>query len=215
MAARSGANSRPADTPDRNDLGVEMPVGRRYVSAMPRDRARFLCKSAPAALGAGIVAIAALATAAVHAAEPAPKKLGSFADWEAYAYAEKKGKVCYLLGRPKHSEPKEVKRGDIYLIVSHRSGEKVRDEVSVYVGYPLKDKSEVEAAVGDARFKLFTRDDAAWAKDAQGDRQLVDAMKKGQSLTVKGVSARGTATTDSYSLAGFTAAHNAIDAACK
>ena len=43
----------------------------------------------------------------------------------------------------------------------------------------------------------------------------VAAMRKGQALSVKGTSMRGTATTDTYSLDGLAAALGAIDAACK
>ena len=50
--------------------------------------------------------------------------------------------------------------------------------------------------------------------DAAADKQLVQAMKAGSELIVKGTSGRGTATTDTYSLGGFTAAMAAIDKAC-
>ena len=39
-------------------------------------------------------------------------------------------------------------------------------------------------------------------------------MKAGKQLIVRGTSSRGTATTDTYSLAGFSAALAAIDKAC-
>jgi hypothetical protein len=39
-------------------------------------------------------------------------------------------------------------------------------------------------------------------------------MKRGNELVFKGTSARGTLTTDSYSLRGVTAAMKALDAAC-
>jgi hypothetical protein len=42
----------------------------------------------------------------------------------------------------------------------------------------------------------------------------VTALKGGSSLVVKGTSGRGTQTTDTYSLAGVTAAMAAIDTAC-
>ncbi len=39
-------------------------------------------------------------------------------------------------------------------------------------------------------------------------------MKAGSNLVVKASSSRGTDTTDTYSLSGFTAAYNAISKAC-
>ena len=44
---------------------------------------------------------------------------------------------------------------------------------------------------------------------------MIDAMRKGSSLTVRGTSARGTEITDTYSLLGFSKAYQAIGAACK
>ena len=39
-------------------------------------------------------------------------------------------------------------------------------------------------------------------------------MKRGRKMVVKGKSSRGTATTDTYSLTGFSAAYKAIGEAC-
>ena len=44
---------------------------------------------------------------------------------------------------------------------------------------------------------------------------VVDAMIRGARLVVKGTSSRGTKTTDTYSLKGFSAAFKAIGKACK
>jgi hypothetical protein len=61
---------------------------------------------------------------------------------------------------------------------------------------------------------MFTDGSTAWSRDARGDAALVKAMRAGKSMIVTGVSGRGTATKDRYSLAGFTAAHKAINKSC-
>ena len=38
------------------------------------------------------------------------ERLGTADAWTAYAYSEKSGKVCYLAGEPKKSEPARGKR---------------------------------------------------------------------------------------------------------
>ena len=43
---------------------------------------------------------------------------------------------------------------------------------------------------------------------------IIKAMRAGNTLVVKGTSSRGTLTTDTYSLKGFTAVHNALNKAC-
>ena len=54
----------------------------------------------------------------------------------------------------------------------------------------------------------------AWSNTPADDAKLVEAMRKGGKLTVKGVSSRGTETVDQFSLSGFTAAMKAISDAC-
>jgi hypothetical protein len=54
----------------------------------------------------------------------------------------------------------------------------------------------------------------AWAPDETADRALVQAMAAGRQMVVRGTSSRGTLTTDTYSLSGFTRAHQEINRAC-
>jgi hypothetical protein len=172
------------------------------------------------------IALAAMAGAlALAAAEPPaasaqakPEQIGVFNDWEAYSFTEGKAKTCYALTRPRTSEPVGVKRGNVYLMVTYRTQTptqpRTRDEVSVYFGYPLRSDAGIEASVGTDKFSFFGKDEAAWAPDARIDRAVVESMAKGITFTVKGVSTRGTATLDHYSLKGFSAALKAIGAAC-
>jgi hypothetical protein len=98
--------------------------------------------------------------------------------------------------------------------VTHRPTEKVVNEVSLTAGYTFKDDAKVEVDIGKQKFQLFTKADGAWANDSQADAALVKAMAGGGTLVVKGISNRGTATVDTYPLAGFAAAHAEINKAC-
>ena len=175
---------------------------------MNRRRAMFALAAAWGAL-----ALAA-AFAAPASAQGAPEKIGVFNDWEAYAFTEGKAKTCYAMTRPRTSEPSGVKRGNVYMMVTYRTQPRTRDEISVYFGYPLRSDTGIEASVGTDKFSLFGKDEAAWAPDPRADRAVVESMAKGITLTVKGVSTKGTATLDHYSLKGFGAALKAIGAAC-
>ncbi|MEM0907210.1 MAG: invasion associated locus B family protein [Pseudomonadota bacterium] len=64
-------------------------------------------------------------------------------------------------------------------------------------------------------FNLFTKDDGAWVEAPADEQSLVAAMKAGRSMTVKGRSARGTATTYTFSLSGVTAGTNRIASECQ
>ncbi len=81
-------------------------------------------------------------------------------------------------------------------------------------GYSYKKGSAVAVVIDGKKFDLFTSGDGAWAKDAATDLLLVEAMKAGSKLQVAGMPASGKATTDVYSLAGFSAAMAAIGKAC-
>ncbi len=148
------------------------------------------------------------------AAKGDPRSLGTYKDWSAYAWVESGQKVCYILSRPTKSLPKNVKRGDIYLMVTYRPKSRSKEEVSHVTGYTYKNKSTVELAIGKRKFKLATDNDVAWVPEGESDAKLIKAMRGGSKVSLKGTSSRGTLTTDSYSLQGFTAAHKQIRKSC-
>jgi hypothetical protein len=167
----------------------------------------------PRILGALALTASLAGFALAQSQDPTP--LGEFKDWAAYSYKTSGGTVCYVVSQPKASEPKNAKRDPIFFLVTHRPGQGVRNEVSTIIGYPFKKEAIVKVTVDKTAFDLFTNGDGAWADTSAKDKQIVAAMRKGQALSVKGTSLRGTATTDTYSLEGLTAALAAIDAACK
>jgi invasion protein IalB len=143
-----------------------------------------------------------------------PHRLGEAQSWSAYTYASGNGKVCYLVGTPAKSEPASAKRDAVNALVTHNTADKTSNVVSFVAGYTLKEKSDVDLEIDNKKFSLFTNNDTAWARDAATDKAIADAMAKGKQAVVKGTSSRGTATTDTYSLAGFGQALALIDKAC-
>jgi len=97
--------------------------------------------------------------------------------------------------------------------VTNYPGRKVKGQISTIIGYPFKDGTTVKLTIDDKTFTLFPVGDTAWAE--KDDADIVAAMKDGTSLKVAGISWKGTETTDSYSLAGISAAIDEIDSACK
>ncbi|MBV9686067.1 MAG: hypothetical protein JO096_02510, partial [Alphaproteobacteria bacterium] len=55
---------------------------------------------------------------------------------------------------------------------------------------------------------------SAWARTAELDKAIVEAMTRGKQVIVKGTPTTGPVTTDTYSLAGFAQAIALIDKAC-
>ena len=147
--------------------------------------------------------------------------VGEYGDWRLFISDSGQAKSCFIVGEPKRSTPQNARRGDIFLIVSHRPGQGVRNELSVRIGYPFSATSEPFARVGSDEYGFFTgvqvengADEWAWLEKLDDQARLVTAMKRGNELVFKGTSARGTLTIDSYSLRGVTAAMKALDAAC-
>ncbi len=142
------------------------------------------------------------------------EQLGSFQDWSAYTYNSEGQKICFMSSNPTDARGNYTRRGDIFAMVTHRPARGTRDVVSIEAGYTYKPDSSVSAEVDGKTFTLFTQGGNAWAPDSDGDKALVGSMKAGIDMVVKGTSSRGTVTTDTYSLRGFTAAYNAISKAC-
>jgi len=158
------------------------------------------------------------ATAAAPAAGDAqPTLLGQYGDWGAYTASPGGNKVCFALAKPKttKTEPEARKRDQSYVFVSTRPADKVKNEVSVIIGYPFKTNSDATADIETAKISKYTQSDGGWIKNAGEEARMVDAMRKGADLTVKGTSGRGTQSTDQYSLKGLAQALDKIEQECK
>lgn len=161
-----------------------------------------------------LIAVAAVAALPAGAAPTRSSLIDTFDDWSAFAVPEGKGKVCYAGSVPKKQEGFAGKRGDVFIMVTHRPADKVVGEVSIAAGYAYKPNEPVSLEIDTQKFELFSQGDNAWSPE-KGDAKIVAAMKKsGGSMVVRGTPAKGPKTVDTYSLKGFTAALNAIGAAC-
>jgi hypothetical protein len=157
------------------------------------------------------------AATAAPAGDVQPTLLGQYGDWGAYTASPAGKKVCFALGKPKttKTEPPGRKRDPAYVFVSTRPAENVKNEVSIIIGYPFKTSSDATAEIGTAKFAMYTQNDGAWIKNVAEEARMVEAMRKGADLTVKGTSGRGTQSTDQYSLKGLGQALDKIEQECK
>ena len=146
-----------------------------------------------------------------------PTLLGQYGDWGAYAAASGGGKVCYALATPAstRTNPANRPRDAIYLFISTRPGENVHNEVSVLIGYQLKPDSEVNVEIGNNKFVMYTKADGAWLSNAAEEARMVETMRKGTDIVITGTSARGTQSTDRYSLKGLSQALDRTAKECK
>jgi hypothetical protein len=169
------------------------------------------------------------------AAAPAPKKPGpvivaapaptpaakarlleKIGDWSVFIYEDPAGRVCFAASAPTDMQPKAAtaKRTTVVFYVTAWKKDGVRNEISVKLGYPIKPKSVAAVTAGGASFTLPGDDDKAYTKDLADEQKLLAAMSGGGSMVVKATSAKGTATTDQYSLEGLAAAVHKAQQAC-
>jgi invasion protein IalB len=165
------------------------------------------------------------ATAAKPAAKPEPAVAGSaeptligqYGTWGAYTATPNGKKVCFALAKPSSSKtnPPNRPRDPAYAFVSTRPAEKVTNEVSVMIGYALKPGSESTLEVGGGSFAMYTQGDGLWIKNAAEEERMVEAMRKSADAVIKGVSAKGTETTDTFSLKGLAQALDRLAQDCR
>jgi hypothetical protein len=146
-----------------------------------------------------------------------PTLIGQFGTWGAYTATPNGKKVCFALAKPSSSKtnPPNRPRDPAYAFVSTRPAEKVTNEVSVMIGYTLKPGSESTLEVGGATYAMYTQGDGLWIKNAAEEERMVDAMRKASDAVIKGVSAKGTETTDTFSLKGLSQALDRLGQDCR
>jgi hypothetical protein len=144
-----------------------------------------------------------------------PSLVVQYGDWGVYVSQTPKTKICYALSQPKDRQPATLKRDPAYFFVSTRPGENVRNEISIVVGFTIKEGSDATLDIGGANFPFYTKNDGAWVRNAAEETKLIEAMRKSKDFSVKSTSLRGNPNTDRYSLAGIGQALDRVTQECK
>lgn len=154
---------------------------------------------------------AAYAQGANRAAPPRPALIGEFQSWTAASHQESGQKVCYAFTRARNMDGVPGRdANNVMLLVTHRSNG--RDQVAARVGFSFARGAEGRLIVTAGDFPMQTSGDTAFARDG---RAVVAALRAGREALHRapGPNGRGTAT-DTFALAGFTQAYEAISREC-
>ena len=164
-----------------------------------------------------MVAALTVCMAAISVNADEPQRLLTERDWEAFRVDSDQGRVCFASSVPTNSQGNydPNNRGEIRVFVSHGPGEAERNVVQFTAGYKHKRHSDVSVNIDGRKFTLFTIEGRSYAESEEDDIAMISAMRRGSRMTVVGTSSRGTRTTDTYSLSGFTKTKNLIDKICK
>ena len=193
----SAAPAAPAATPTTPPKPKPKPAAPKPAAAAPAAK-----PASPAAAAAG---------------GAQPKLLGQYGEWGAYTASPAGKKVCFAIAKPTSSvtNPPNRPRNPVYTFISTRPADKVTNEVSIIIGYPFKPGTEASADIGSTSFALYTQQDGAWIKNAADEANMVSAMRGGDTMVVKGASAKGTQTTDTFTLKGVSQALDRLAQECK
>jgi hypothetical protein len=171
------------------------------------------------ALSSLVLAAGVLTAAATPASADAANLLGVFKNWSAYSTGTGNAMTCYAMSSPRATQPRAAKRNAIYLMISDWPGRKVKSEAQVVPGYEYKAGIAVSLGIGPDKFNFFSRNEgksgSAWLLSLNDNARLLDSLARGVSAVAIGVSARGTRTVDTYSLAGFSDAIAKIHDVCR
>lgn len=135
--------------------------------------------------------------------------------WQAFSSQQGRSKICYALSKAETRLPANLKDVDGLLFVSSRPAEGVRNEISFVMNFDLKEDVEHQAIIGNERFALVAKGQNMWLKNPAEEGRMLDALRRGAGLEIKGTSKRGNPTSDKYSLAGLNQTVKRAEDACK
>ncbi len=150
-------------------------------------------------------------------AEESTNRVAAETDWS--VFVEESPKECWAVSAPRETvntrggEPVQVRRGDILLFATYRP-DRSTPEISFTGGYPFAPDSTVDVTIGSNEFQLFVDGQWAWAGSPEEDARLFAAMRAGAEAVLTARSSRGTDTSDTFSLFGFTAATEEAERQC-
>ncbi|HVZ04913.1 invasion associated locus B family protein [Hyphomicrobium sp.] len=140
-------------------------------------------------------------------------RVDTYGAWTLLTDSEKPHLFCFVTSEPKSSTPKDAQREAPRAYISAWPKDGIRGEVSFRMGFDIKKKAQGKASVGPSGYKLFGSNDRAYVLDSTQELKLIEAMRRGNTMTVAVVSDHGTVT-DTYSLSGIDAALQKMQQSC-
>ena len=149
------------------------------------------------------------------AASASPKAAGTYRDWNVFTLDQDDGdRICFAVTEPSSKSPRNVRHGDIFILVSSWKSGAASEQPSFMAGYNLKNGSKPIVRIGARRFEMFASEKEAFVESNGEEQSLVEAMRRGSAMTVQATSERGTAVTYDFSLLGISAALERVESAC-
>lgn len=207
-----------AKTPDKPAAkSTAKPAAKAVAKTAAKPAAKVAAKPAATKAVAGKAASkpAAKPVESSEAKGDKPLLVGTYGDWGAFQSTTGKVKVCYALSQPKDRQPATLQRNPAFMFISRRPANGVKNEISLDMGFPLKDNAaNAVAEIGTAHYDLVLKGTYAWLKNPAEEVAVMEALRKGAKLVVKAPSIKGNVTTDTYSLTGLAQAWEKVQKDC-
>jgi len=155
-----------------------------------------------------IPALVLLALAVSPPAGAAPRSLGVFGNWGAFAGDGR----CYAIGEP--AEPVTGAAWRPFASVGHWPGRRTGGELHVRLSREKRQGSAVLLRIDGRSFQLIGGGRDAWAPDPRADLEIQSAMRTGLDMVIETRASDGRAMRDHYGLRGAATAMDAAAIAC-
>ncbi len=141
-------------------------------------------------------------------------RASTYGDWDLMTDSNAPHLFCFVTSEPKTSEPPDTTREAPRAYISAWPKDGIRAEVSFRMGFRIKKNTQGTATVSPSGFRLFGSSDRAYVSDSTQELKLVEAMRKGSTMTIAISSDHGANVTDTYSLNGVGLALQKLQETC-
>lgn len=140
---------------------------------------------------------------------------GIYYDWSVFTLNDiGEEQKCYVVSFPKKSIGNYKNTREPYILITKFKDKNV-EEVSIFSGFEYKVGSDIYISIDGKQYTLFTKDDIAWAKNKEQDKEIITNLLNGYLLKVRAESSKSEYIVDEYSLKGLTRAYKRMRELCK
>lgn len=147
-------------------------------------------------------------------AEQQMTRVNTYGAWSLMTDTADPHLFCFITSEPTASQSGSADRQSPRAYISAWPKDGIRAEVSFRMGFRIKKNTPGMATVSPAGFRLFGSGDRVYVSDSTRELKLVEAMRKGSTMTVAATPASGATVTDTYSLSGIGQALQKLQQTC-
>ncbi|MBS0253166.1 MAG: hypothetical protein JSR78_19065 [Proteobacteria bacterium] len=161
-----------------------------------------------------ILLLFAAAPGRTFAAEQQMTRVNTYGAWSLMTDTADPHLFCFITSEPTSSQSASASRQSPRAYISAWPKDGIRAEVSFRMGFRIKKNAPGMATVSPTGFRLFGSGDRVYVSDSTRELKLVEAMRKGSTMTVAATPASGATVTDTYSLSGVGQALQKLQETC-